>query len=138
MRGKNQRSGFTGLQQRKEISMEKTGTLQYRNGHSFLDETLLAISEPNPLGAATNYLRGKGLHHGDLIRVTGDEGSIGDYPVIFLASADRVPRLGAREPVVLRAQQPNKGATRKKTARASAGRKNVKRTSKKQSTKKTR
>jgi hypothetical protein len=70
--------------------MTKTGRLTIENGESRLDGTLLARKgAPDPLGAATSFVANLGLRDGDCITVSGESGTIGSTPVIFIDSASK-------------------------------------------------
>jgi len=101
--------------------MTKTGRLTIENEESRLDGTLLARKgEPDPLGAATSFLRNLGLRDGDCITVSGDNGTIGSVSVIFIQSASKadeslcVGTPATKEVMALRSA-PIKGLPRKKS-----------------------
>ena len=101
--------------------MTKTGRLTIVNEESRLDGTLLARKgAPDPLGAATSFLRSLGLRDGDCITVSGENGAIGSVSVIFIDSASKADEslcVGARaasEMMALRSAAPIKGSPSKK------------------------
>lgn len=68
--------------------MEMTGLLTVSDGVSQLAGARLARSGGgNPFAAATNFLAGLGFKSGDLITVTGTNGSVGTVPVFFITNA---------------------------------------------------
>jgi len=72
--------------------MTQTGKLVIIGSESRLDGTPLVIQgDPDPFGAATNSLLGKGLESGDCITVTGTIGKIGKVSVIFMIDATPAP-----------------------------------------------
>jgi len=109
--------------------MTKTGRLTITNEESRLDGTLLARkSAPDPLGAATSFLRNLGLRDGDCITVSGESGTIGSVSVIFIDSASKadeslcVGAAAAPEMMALRPAAPVKTTAGKK-AKAKAAKK---------------
>ena len=68
--------------------MVRTGTLTIVAGESRLDGILLAIcGDSNPFGAATGFLLANGMGNNDRITVTGNDGVIGNVPVICMTGA---------------------------------------------------
>jgi hypothetical protein len=118
--------------------MTKTGRLTISNEESRLDGTLLARKgAPDPLGAATSFLRNLGLRDGDCITVSGESGTIGSVSVIFIDSASKADEslyagaAAAPEMMALRPAAPvktiagkkgkAKAAKKKKATRAQSG-----------------
>lgn len=68
--------------------MQRTGILSISMGISRLPEIRLAIQgAPNPLSAATNFLKGKDFNTGSNISVTGNDGMLGNGKVFFMTDA---------------------------------------------------
>jgi hypothetical protein len=68
--------------------MKRTGILSVNMGVSRLEGIRLArASAGDPFGAATNFLANRGLDDGELIWVTGTDGTVGSVPVMFIAEA---------------------------------------------------
>jgi len=101
--------------------MERTGTLSIVNGESRLDGTLLArCDESDPIGAATAFLLNRGFQSGDVIRVTGTDGTIGGVAVFCM---EDVQPAAAAAPLGIRAakkatKKAPKKAAKKATKRA--------------------
>jgi hypothetical protein len=58
---------------------------------SRLNGTLLAVeNSSDPLGEATSFLSGRGIHDDDIADITGSDGKIGSIPVIFMIDAQLV------------------------------------------------
>jgi len=101
--------------------MTKTGRLTIVTEESRLDGTLLARKgAPDPLGAATSFLRSLGLRDGDCITVTGENGTIGSVSVIFIDGASKadeslcVGAPAAAEVMALRSAAPIKASPKRK------------------------
>jgi hypothetical protein len=69
--------------------MRRNGTLSVDSGISSLDGTTLAMAGTNPLGAATDFLANRGLNDNEFIWVEGNDGFVGDVPVILITNAGR-------------------------------------------------
>ena len=72
--------------------MIRHGILRIVNGESRLDDgTLLArCSDPSPLLAATAFMQSHGCEDGDLVVVTGTDGTIGSVAVFCIDDAKPV------------------------------------------------
>jgi hypothetical protein len=99
--------------------MRRTGTLRIESEESRLDGTLLARrGENDPLGAATSFLRTRGLNDNDTINVTGDDGKLGTRDVIYMTDAERVSALVATPTAALTAMAPKRSPSRKRAGEA--------------------
>lgn len=75
------------------------GRLTIVDGVSRIDGTLLAIrSASDPIAAATQFVRSRGLESGDRVVANGTHGAIGETPAFFLQSI-RSTGEGVRVPV---------------------------------------
>jgi hypothetical protein len=118
----------------------KTGTLSIVNNDSRLDDgTLLArCSEASPLSAATAFLRGLGFQSGDRIRVTGDDGTIGNVAVFCMTAAEPATQLAravvgppVKKPAPRKRSRKATAQPKKKVAKKSSAKKPMKKSGKK-------
>lgn len=66
--------------------LETVGRLTISGGTPFLDDVPLARRGPDPFGEAIAFLNLAGFREGDLIQVTGMEGTLNGVRVIFIES----------------------------------------------------
>lgn len=121
--------------------MERMGTLIIVNGDSRIDGTLLTrCDESEPISAATAFLLNRGFQSGDLIRVTGTDGTIGGVAVFCM---DDVQPATAAVPMGIRTvwkatKKAAKKAARKATTKSAKKAANQKPKSNKKSASKSR
>lgn len=121
--------------------MKLKGTLHVESGESSINGRLLAIQgDPDPFGAATDFLANRNLFDGDPAEITGAEGTVGTRNVVFMTNA--VPLAEEAEaalPMAAAAVGGAKSALKPGATKSAkkAGKKSAKRTGTKRSAKKT-
>ena len=98
-----------------------SGTLNVSNGASSVAQTLLAVQGglPDAIGAATQFVTGKGLRDGQAVDATGDRGTLGARRVLFLGNVEAASLIRT----VRRAQPTKPFGAASKRARAKTARK---------------
>ena len=120
--------------------MKLKGTLHVESGESSINGRLLAIQgDPDPFGAATDFLANRNLFDGDPAEITGEEGTVGTRNVVFMTNAVPLAEEAEAASPMAAAVGGAKSALKagaKKSAKK-AGKKSAKKTGTKKSAKKT-
>lgn len=120
--------------------MKLKGTLHVESGESSINGRLLAIQgDPDPFGAATDFLANRNLFDGDPAQITGEEGTVGTRNVVFMTNAvplaEEAEAASQTAAAVGGAKSALKAGTKKSAKKA--GKKSAKKTGTKKSAKKT-